>query len=167
MVDRLTPQRRSLLMSKVRSANTGPELAVRRALFAMGLRYRLHRADLPGKPDIVLPGSRLVVFVHGCFWHRHPKCRKASNPTTRVAFWNEKFRRNVERDAENILLLRRAKWRVVVVWECQTKHEGRLHDMLNRLVVERSASAKRRLTKSRSRQNGGEAVGRAISRHPR
>lgn len=122
MVDRLTPERRSRLMSRVRSKDTSPELAVRKIVHALGYRFRLHRRDLPGTPDMILPKHRAVIFVHGCFWHRHPKCRKASNPTTRVEFWTEKFRRNVERDKTDRNRLRRRGWRVLVVWECQTKN---------------------------------------------
>jgi DNA mismatch endonuclease (patch repair protein) len=135
MVDRLTPQHRSWLMSRVRSKNTTPELIVRRIAHALGYRFRLHSKDLPGKPDLVLPKYRAVIFVHGCFWHRHPKCRKASNPTTRIAFWVDKFERNVARDAENRRLLRRAKWRVLTIWECETKREDRLRRILQRFLA--------------------------------
>lgn len=94
MVDRLTPERRSWLMSRVAGKNTTPELRVRRAAYALGLRFRLHRKDLPGKPDLVFPRRRLVVFVHGCFWHRHPGCRKATSPKSRTEFWFGKFAAN-------------------------------------------------------------------------
>lgn len=140
-MDRLTPSRRSWLMSRVRSKDTTPELAVRRLLHSLGYRFRLHRRDLPGVPDIVLPAIRTVIFVHGCFWHRHPKCRKASNPSTRVEFWKEKFNRNVLRDKECRALLRRANWSVLVVWECQTKEKERLcaklEEFLGSRMVER------------------------------
>lgn len=130
MVDRLTPERRSRLMSHVRSKDTTPELQVRRQLHAMGYRFRLYRKDLPGKPDIVLPKYGAAIFVNGCFWHRHRGCKKASMPSTNVEFWNEKFRRNVARDRKNVGLLRRAGWRVLTVWECQTKDEERLRAKL-------------------------------------
>lgn len=122
-MDRLSPERRSALMSRVRGKNTSPELRVRRLAHAMGLRFRLHRRDLPGTPDIVLPKYNTVVFVHGCFWHRHPGCRKATTPKSNVDFWEAKFLRNVERDQTNRLLLEKAGWRVIVIWECETKSE--------------------------------------------
>jgi DNA mismatch endonuclease, patch repair protein len=144
MVDGLTPERRSRLMSRVRSKDTTPELVVRRILVAFGIRYRLHRVGLPGRPDIVVPSRRTAIFVHGCFWHRHTKCRKASNPTTRADFWNEKFRRNVERDAKNVELLQKEKWRVLIVWECQTKDQDRLRATLRRLLNMRSTTRRGR-----------------------
>jgi DNA mismatch endonuclease, patch repair protein len=99
MADRLSPQERSRNMAQIRDRDTGPELRVRRALHAAGLRFRLHRRDLPGRPDIVLPRWRTVVFVHGCFWHRHPGCRKAAVPKSRVAFWETKFAATMARCA--------------------------------------------------------------------
>jgi len=132
MADRLTPERRSRLMSRVRSKDTGPELVVRRLVHGMGCRYGLHGRDLPGTPDIVLRCRGVVIFVHGCFWHRHRQCPKASNPSTRVEFWTEKFRRNIERDRANRLALRQLGWRVIVVWECQTKTTTRLREKLRR-----------------------------------
>src|SRR3954465_2902184 len=100
MVDPLSAEQRSYVMSRVRSRNTAPEVRVRKALHALGFRFRLHRSDLPGSPDIVLPRYRLAIFVHGCFWHRHPGCRRASMPSTRVAYWEEKFCRTIARDRE-------------------------------------------------------------------
>jgi DNA mismatch endonuclease, patch repair protein len=122
-------------MSHVHSKDTTPELKVRRLLHAMGYRFRLYRRDLPGKPDIVLPKYGAAIFVNGCFWHRHRGCRKASMPSTHVDFWDEKFRRNVERDKKNVRLLRRAGWWVLVVWECQTKDEDRLRKKLEKFLV--------------------------------
>ena len=113
--------RRSALMSRVRGKDTKPEMVVRRLLHRLGYRFRLHRRDLPGSPDIVLPGRRAVVFVHGCFWHHHPGCRMASTPKTRTKFWLGKFARNVERDADHAAALIRAGWVVNVVWECETR----------------------------------------------
>jgi len=106
-------------MSRIRSANTSPEVALRRALHALGLRFRLHRKDLPGKPDIVLPRYKAVVFVHGCFWHRHAGCKVASTPKSNVEFWVEKFDRNVARDERSKEALEGQGWRVIVVWECE------------------------------------------------
>ena len=118
-------------MRAVRQANTGPELAVRKILHKLGLRYRLHRRDLPGTPDIVLPKHRTVVFVHGCFWHRHEDCSKASTPKTREQFWREKFDRNIARDREIEDALIKLGWRVLTVWECEIKQAGVLTDRLS------------------------------------
>lgn len=114
---------RSRQMALIRSADTKPEMKVRRALHAMGYRYRLHRRDLPGTPDIVFPGRKAVVFVHGCFWHRHPDpdCRLARLPKSRQDFWIPKLTRNAERDAEAIAALEATGWRVMVIWECETR----------------------------------------------
>lgn len=112
---------RSDIMRAVKRAHTKPEMIVRRALHALGLRFRLHRRDLPGSPDIVLPRLRTVVFVHGCFWHRHPGCRYATTPKSRQEYWLPKFEANVERDARKEAQLRELGWRVAVIWECETK----------------------------------------------
>ena len=106
-------------MSRIRSKNTSPEVALRRELHAMGFRFRLHRKDLPGKPDIVLPRYRTAVFVHGCFWHRHDGCKVATTPKSNTGFWQEKFDRNVARDARSEDLLKDQGWKVIVVWECE------------------------------------------------
>ena len=121
MADVVDAPTRSRMMSTIRGSNTGPELRLRRALHTAGLRFRLHRKDLPGRPDIVLPRHRLVIFVHGCFWHRHEGCRNATNPATRPEFWKDKFRSNVNRDVRNETLLVEAGWRVGIVWECSIK----------------------------------------------
>lgn len=113
-------------MALVRSANTQPELLVRRALHARRLRFRLHRKDLPGSPDLVLPGRRLVVFVHGCFWHRHPGCKATRTPKTRRDWWVKKFAENVNRDKRNRRALSALGWRVVVIWECDARNATRL-----------------------------------------
>ncbi|MES0171904.1 DNA mismatch endonuclease Vsr [Mesorhizobium sp. M0006] len=113
-------------MARIRSKNTQPEMIVRRALHSLGKRFRVHRTDLPGSPDIVLPRHRIVVFVHGCFWHRHPGCRLSSVPKTRVNFWTEKFELNVQRDVRKAAALQALGWRVVTVWECETRHRESL-----------------------------------------
>jgi len=120
LVDRISEAHRSWNMSRIRGSDTGPEKTVRSLLHRMGYRFRLHRKDLPGKPGIVLPKYRALIFVHGCFWHRHPGCSFAYTPKTRVAFWTNKFRENVDRDRHNVARLRAAGWRVLVVWECET-----------------------------------------------
>ncbi|QXW43765.1 very short patch repair endonuclease [Pseudomonas amygdali] len=112
---------RSRMMSGIRGKNTRPELLVRKFLHTHGFRFRLHRKDLPGNPDIVLPKLKTCIFVHGCFWHRHPGCRYATMPKTRPEFWAEKFSKNVARDAKSILALRQLGWRTIIIWECQLK----------------------------------------------
>ena len=119
MMDIVDTKTRSRMMSNIREKDTRPELALRRALHARGFRYRLHVRDLPGKPDIVFPKFRAVIFVNGCFWHRHPGCSKATTPATRVEFWKEKFRANVSRDRRNSERLENLGWRVRTIWECE------------------------------------------------
>ena len=126
MTDTLTIAERSRLMAKIRGKNTGPERAVRSLLHRAGYRFRIHVRGLPGTPDVVLPKYRTVVFVHGCFWHRHRGCKIATMPHSHVAFWTEKFRRNVANDTRHRRKLRRLGWRVVVVWSCQLKHPDRI-----------------------------------------
>lgn len=133
-MDKLTPNQRSEVMSKVKGRNTLPEIRVRRALHAKGYRFRLHRKDLPGKPDIVLPKHRLCIFVHGCFWHRHPGCPRATTPESNGEFWANKLRDNVERDLRNAIALAQAGWRVCVVWECQTRDAYALDLAVNRCL---------------------------------
>jgi DNA mismatch endonuclease (patch repair protein) len=128
-------------MSQIGSKDTQPELIVRRLLTEMGLRYRLHRRDLPGKPDIVFGPRRLVLFVHGCFWHRHRGCRMASTPSANAAFWQTKFDANTARDRRNTTALKRAGWRVAVIWECETRQPERLARRLQRLLPVVSVSA--------------------------
>ena len=112
---------RSINMARVRGRDTKPELIVRRALHSSGYRYRLHAAELPGRPDIVFRPKRKVIFVHGCFWHRHQGCPRSSVPKTRAAFWENKFAKNCDRDARNEEELERKGWDVLIVWECETK----------------------------------------------
>ncbi|MEN5084018.1 very short patch repair endonuclease [Bosea sp. TWI1241] len=121
MVDRLTIERRSWLMSRVRGKNTSAEIRVRSAVHARGLRFRLHRKELPGCPDIVFPKWRTAIFVHGCFWHRHLGCKKATTPKSNQAFWQDKFERNVARDSANLAALRSNGWHAEIIWECETK----------------------------------------------
>lgn len=106
-------------MSKIKSKDTKPELKVRSVLHRMGFRFRLHRKDMPGRPDIVLAKHKIVVFVNGCFWHRHVNCREASRPKTNTDYWEKKLSRNVERDLENHATLRKQNWTVIVFWECE------------------------------------------------
>ena len=133
-MDRLTPEHRSWNMSRIRSANTKPEKVVRSILHACGFRFRLHRKTLPGKPDIVLPKLNTVIFVHGCFWHRHEGCRYAYTPKSRVEFWTRKLERNRQRDVENVSALHALGWRTLVVWECETKDTLALTAQLRELL---------------------------------
>lgn len=121
MVDVVSADTRSRMMSGIRSKGTKPEMVVRRALFAAGYRFRLHRRDLPGVPDVALPGRRVAIFVHGCFWHMHAGCMNAKLPATRTDFWQAKLESNVDRDRCAVEALRSAGWRVLVVWECSTR----------------------------------------------
>ena len=114
-------EKRSRNMSAIKSKNTKPEIAVRKLLHSMGFRFRLHRKDLPGSPDIVLPKYKTVIFVHGCFWHRHENCKYASTPKTRQEFWEAKFRDNINRDKLNQENLSSKGWKIIVVWECEIK----------------------------------------------
>lgn len=123
-----------MIMGRVRSKNTRPEMEVRGLLHRVGYRFRLHRTNLPGKPDIVLPRLRTVVFVHGCFRHRHPNCPKATVPASNVKYWADKFRANNTRDQSNTKKLRRKAWRVIVVWECKTLEPARLSKRLKKLL---------------------------------
>lgn len=111
-------------MSRIRGINTKPELAVRSMLHRMGYRFRIANKTLPGRPDIVLPKYRAVIFVHGCFWHRHPGCKYAYMPKSRLDFWGPKFEGNVMRDKNNLSLLRKAGWLPIVVWECEVKYHA-------------------------------------------
>ncbi len=123
-MDTLTTEKRSWNMSRIRGANTKPELAVRSMLHRMGYRFKISDKTLPGKPDIVLPKYRTVIFVHGCFWHRHPGCKFAYTPKSHLDFWLQKFEENVTRDKNNISLLEKADWLPITVWECEIKHNA-------------------------------------------
>ena len=133
--DRLTKEQRSWNMSRIRCKDTKPELLVRRLLTALGLRYRLHRAGLPGKPDIVLGPRRLVIFVHGCFWHRHAGCKVATMPAANRNFWQTKLEGNAARDRRHRIALQKLGWRVVTVWECETRQPARLARRLALLLA--------------------------------
>ena len=119
MVDTVTAQVRSRIMAQVKSKDTKPEMTVRRLLHGLGYRYRLHRKDLPGKPDLVFPSRRKAVFVHGCFWHSHADCKKARLPSSNRDYWQAKLTRNRERDERNVALIEKEGWATIVVWECE------------------------------------------------
>jgi DNA mismatch endonuclease (patch repair protein) len=134
MVDRLDPEARGRLMAAVRSKDTKPEMVVRRLLHAMGYRFRLHRRDLPGMPDLVLPGRSKAIMVHGCFWHGHG-CPAGRLPKSRLEFWRPKIAGNRARDARNIRALRRSGWSVSVIWTCQMGDLQRLEKRLRRFLT--------------------------------
>jgi len=121
MVDTLDQPSRSRVMARVKGKNTGPELLVRKMVFAAGYRYRIHVKDLPGSPDLIFPGKRKVIFVHGCFWHRHDGCKLARMPKSRIDFWSAKLNGNKLRDMRTFDALRRSGWQVMVVWECELR----------------------------------------------
>lgn len=125
MADIVDKATRSRMMAGIRGRDTRPELELRRALHALGFRFRLQSKDLPGRPDILLPGRRAAIFVHGCFWHRHRGCRFSTTPATRREFWNEKFAANLARDERNTAALRALGWRVAIVWECALRAADR------------------------------------------
>jgi DNA mismatch endonuclease (patch repair protein) len=143
---KVDPQR-SALMARIRSSNTKPELAVRRLVHAMGLRFRLHRRDLPGRPDLVFRRHRLVILVHGCFWHQHAGCRLASKPKSHRRYWGPKLAGNVERDQRNAALLRAAGWRVETIWECEARKPevllARIRDIADSLIAGRKSGSGR------------------------
>lgn len=122
MADTRTPEQRNRIMRSVGTKNTGPEWFVRRLLYRHGYRYRLHPKNLPGRPDIVLPGRRKAIFVHGCFWHSH-RCNKGRVPQSNLDYWGPKLQANVERDERNVSKLQELGWRVLTVWQCETKEE--------------------------------------------
>src|SRR5438105_8623540 len=134
MADRLTPTQRSRNMARIRGANTTPERVLRAGLHRAGLRFRLYRRDLPGRPDIVLRRFSAVIFVHGCFWHRHPRCRYAVMPKTQLRFWAEKLENNRARDRRQIKLLLGTGWRVLVVWECALRNQIQRDEAIARTV---------------------------------
>ena len=138
-MDRVSRDRRSMNMSQIRGRDTKPERVVRSLLHCHGYRFRIHRKDLPGTPDIVFPGRRKVILVHGCFWHRHPGCRFAYNPKSNEAFWQQKFCANVDRDTVAQAQLEARGWKVLVVWECETKDTEKLTEILKNFLDDDTA----------------------------
>lgn len=121
MADKFTPEERSRIMARVKGRDTKPERVVRSLLHSLGYRFRLHRKDLPGKPDIVLPKHKKVVYVHGCFWHGHPSCPRAARPTSNIEFWNKKLDGNIARDTVAQQALLKLGWQYLVVWQCEIR----------------------------------------------
>lgn len=136
MVDSLNPEERSQIMARVRSKNSRPELAVRKIVFALGYRYRLHARALPGCPDLVFRPKRKVIFVHGCFWHRHANCALARMPKSRIDFWTTKLEGNRNRDKRSKRALVREGWKVLTIWECQLADAARLATRIRRFLDE-------------------------------
>jgi len=133
-VDSLSPAERSVIMSRVRSKNSRPELFVRRLVFALGYRYRLHGKDLPGRPDLVFRKQRKVIFVNGCFWHRHESCSLARLPKSRLDFWVPKLQGNEIRDRGNRRMLAKQGWRTLTIWECELKQANRVQSRVRRFL---------------------------------
>ena len=132
MTDTFSPDKRSWVMSRIRSGNTSPEKIVRSYLHACGYRFRLHRKDLPGKPDIILPRFNTAIFVHGCFWHQCPKCSSGRLPKSNLAYWETKLKKNQDRDKRNIKSLKSLGWKVIVIWECEIDEKS-----IDRLIIRR------------------------------
>jgi DNA mismatch endonuclease (patch repair protein) len=124
MTDVHSPEKRSYNMSRIKGKNTTPEMVVRRLLWQNGYRYRLHYQNLPGKPDIVFPSRKKVIFVHGCFWHKH-ECKYFKWPKSNIDFWKQKIEGNVQRDKKNCILLNESGWKYLIVWECETKSKDK------------------------------------------
>lgn len=139
MSDVLTSEQRHKCMSHIRGRDTKPELIIRSWLHRHGYRFRIQCGHLPGKPDIVLKKHKLIIFVNGCYWHRHPGCKYTTTPATNAAFWEEKFTQNVERDKRNIEKLEGSGWNVLVIWECQVK-DGSFEEILKNYFAEHSRS---------------------------
>lgn len=136
MTDVFSKEKRSWIMSRVKGRDTKPEILVRSFVHRMGFRFRLHRRDLPGNPDIVLPRHGKIIFVHGCFWHGHKQCRRSKRPTTNKVFWNKKLDENIERDKRFRRKLRRMGWKVLIVWQCETRKPEKLIGKLERFLHE-------------------------------
>ena len=132
MVDHVSPEVRSRIMASVRAKGTKPEMVVRRALHRLGYRYRIHRKDLPGRPDLTFVSRKKVLFINGCFWHLHPGCPRAKIPISNHGFWVQKLKRNRSRDADNIMSLQKLGWDTMTVWECELRD---LDSALNRVVL--------------------------------
>lgn len=134
MADKFDKVKRSDIMTKVKGENTKPEIVIRKLLFSMGYRYRLYRKDLPGKPDIVLPKYKYVIFVHGCFWHGCPICKHAQiRPINNAEYWNKKLDRNIERDKNNKKELIKLGWKVFVIWECEIK-KSKIDKLIKKII---------------------------------
>ncbi len=135
MVDHLSSQKRSWNMSLIRSSNTKPEILVRKILYALGFRFRLHQKNLPGKPDIVLKKYNTVIFVHGCFWHQHKRCKRANIPKSNQSYWSPKLEHNKKRDVLHKKDLKKLGWKTITIWECEIKNAEKLRTKLSKLLI--------------------------------
>ena len=135
-MDTLTEEQRTRCMSHIRSKNTKPEVAVRKVLYSLGFRYRLHRKDLPGKPDIVLPKKKIAVFVNGCFWHQHKDCKRNFSPKSNTDYWENKLKKNIDRQNRNVRSLEDMGWRVCLIWECEVKDDNLLKRRIRDFLYE-------------------------------
>ncbi len=133
-MDKISPERRSANMGRIRSKDTSPEVVLRRLIHRLGYRFRLHRRDLPGKPDIVFPSRRKIILMHGCFWHQHPGCREGRIPGSRPEYWVEKLKRNQLRDETNRALLEEQAWKILVVWECELRDEAAVRKAVSKFL---------------------------------
>ena len=152
-MDRLSPERRSANMRAIRSKGTKPEMVVRRLVHALGYRYRLHRKDLPGKPDLAFIARRKAIFVHGCFWHQHSGCREGRPPSSNTSYWQPKLARNVERDEDNAVKLHGSGWQTMTVWECETADVPALSHRLQAFLAGASPEADDKGLAGRSLKN--------------
>lgn len=121
-------------MSRIKGKDTKPEIIVRRLIHKMGIRFRLHRKELPGKPDIVLPRYNTIIFINGCFWHRHPNCQRSTIPSTNIEYWEHKLIGNIKKDEDNIRKLQSKGWKVLVIWECETKNQENLIHKIKEII---------------------------------
>lgn len=136
-MDNLSAEQRSKNMRRIRSEDTAPEIALRGLIHGLGYRFRLHRRDLPGRPDLVFPARKKIIFVHGCFWHQHSSCREGRVPASRLEYWAPKLKRNQERDAENQSELREQGWTLLVIWECELRNQRTLSKRLRKFLGRR------------------------------
>jgi len=135
MTDIFTKKKRSQIMSRITGRNTFPELSLRKALYSLGIRYRLHDRHLPGHPDIVVRRLKTAIFVNGCFWHQHKNCKRSTIPKTNKKYWLPKLKRNIEKQADDFRKLRKEGWKIAVVWECQTKNKNTLESKLRKIFL--------------------------------
>ena len=150
ITDKVTPKIRSRIMSHIRSESMAPEMLLRQLVYAMGYRYRLHRIDLPGKPDLVFQGRKKIIFVHGCFWHQHAECKDGHLPKTNLQYWIPKLERNIQRDKKVVEELTEIGWDVLVIWECQLADRERLAIKLKEFLSANSRYKSLRLTERSS-----------------
>ncbi|MCK5708099.1 MAG: DNA mismatch endonuclease Vsr [Candidatus Aureabacteria bacterium] len=141
-MDHLSKNKRSWNMSRIRSTNTKPEMIVRKVAHSLGFRYSLHRKDLPGKPDLVLKKHKTVIFVHGCFWHQHKNCKRANVPKSNFEYWEAKLNRNIERDKKNKRELKKLGWKIIIIWECETKNTEKLIKKISKIYYLMHSSSK-------------------------